>query len=81
MLKKMQESDVICKLNKVLYGLRKFARQWHAEFDSVLQDVGLTSTNAFVLVYVNDILIIFNNQRKKRQIGSGQFFQNKRGFG
>jgi len=80
MLKKMQESDVVCKLNKALYGLRQSVRKWHAELDSIFKDIGLTPTNTnpcvytdtseltFILVYVDNILIISNNRRRERQI-------------
>jgi len=80
MLKKIQESDAVCRLNKAIYGLRQSARQWYAELDRVLRGIGLTPTNAdscvyvdtgkltFVLVYVDDILIVSDNRKRERQI-------------
>jgi len=80
MLKKIQESDTVCRLNKALYGLRQSARQWYAELDRVLRNIGLTPTNAdpciyvdtgkltFVLVYVDDILIVSDSRKRERQI-------------
>jgi len=80
MLKKIQGSDAVCRLSKALYGLRQSARQWYAELDSVLRNVGLIPINAdpcvyvdtgrltFVLIYVDDILIFSNNRKRKRQI-------------
>lgn len=80
MLKKLQNPDKICRLNKALYGLRQAGRQWHAELHSVLEDLKFISTNAdpcvyvdegkltFILIYVDDILIVSNDQARVRQI-------------
>lgn len=80
MLDKLDGTNKVCKLNKALYGLRQAGRQWHAKLDSVLRDIGLTPTNAdpcvytdkikntFILIYVDDILIVSNNRARESQI-------------
>lgn len=81
MLKDIKGPDKVCKLNKAFYGLRQAKRQWYAEFDKALRSIGLAPTNAdpcvyiggkltFVLVYVNDILIVSNDRDKENQIKS-----------
>lgn len=73
MLKDVRGPDRVCKLKKALYGLRQAARQWHTKLDNRLRNFGLIPTNAdpcvyvkkegftFVLVYVDDILIVTND--------------------
>jgi hypothetical protein len=60
--------------------LRQAGRQWNYEIDKTMKRTGLVPTNAdpcvyvdkntrtFVLIYVDDILIISGNQEKERQI-------------
>lgn len=80
MLKEMKGTPKICKLNKAIYGLRQAGRQWYTTLDSTFREIGLTPCNAdpcvyvdkekltYVLVYVDDILIISNNRRRENQI-------------
>ena len=64
-------SQVACRLNKALYGLRQAPRAWHMKLKGELERIGFTASEAdpglytlsneqgiiYVLVYVDDILI------------------------
>ncbi|KAH0816603.1 hypothetical protein GEV33_006188 [Tenebrio molitor] len=80
MLRDLQGENKICRLRKALYELRQAGRQWNYEIDKPMKRAGLVPTNAdpcvyvdkntrtFVLIYVDDILIISGNQERERQI-------------
>jgi hypothetical protein len=80
MLRDLQGENKISRPRKALYGLRQAGRQWNYEIDKTMKRAGLVPTNAdpcvyvdkntrtFVLIYVDDILIISGNQERERQI-------------
>jgi hypothetical protein len=80
MLRDLQGENKICKRPKALYELRQAGRQWNYEIDKTMKRAGLVPTNAdpcvyvgkntrtFILIYVDDILIISGNQERERQI-------------
>ena len=80
MLRNLQGGAKVCKLRRAIYGLRQAGRQWYAELDKTLRNIRLAPTNAdpcvyvdrdrctFVLVYVDDILIISSHKKRERQI-------------
>lgn len=82
MLKDLQGNSKICKMQRAIYGLQQAGRQWFAEINRTLKDIGLTPTNAdpcvyvdkeeltFVLIYVDDILIVYKNKNKEKFIKS-----------
>ena len=65
----------ICKLQKSIYGLKQASRSWNIHFDEVVKGFGFIkneeeacvykkesgSSVAFLILYVDDILLIGNN--------------------
>lgn len=70
-----EKPNLVCKLNKSLYGLRQASRQWFLKFTEVLSGFGLHQSSADhsyfhmnndagyfgVIVYVDDILLASSN--------------------
>ena len=64
--------SMVCHLHKSLYGLRQAPRAWHARLKTELESMGFTASDAdpglytanlkdgkvFILVYVDDILVV-----------------------
>jgi hypothetical protein len=65
----------ICKLRKSIYGLKQASRSWNIRFDEVIKEFGFIknpeepciykkisgSAIVFMILYVDDILLIGNN--------------------
>ena len=70
--------EVVCKLNKAIYGLKQAGRQWHKKFDKKLRAIGLspilsdpcvyTGKSVKLLIYVDDILGIYNDEQIMREV-------------
>lgn len=78
----------VCKLNKSIYGLKQASRSWNLRFDQKVKEFGFVknedepcvyrkasgSAISFLILYVDDILIIGNNipmlHEVKRWLGS-----------
>lgn len=72
----------VCKLNKTLYGLKQAPRAWNSTFDTFMKTLGLKNSEAdqclyigdfrnakiYLLLYVDDIIIAGNNNKKIQQI-------------
>ena len=64
-------SNLVCHLQRALYGLRQAPRQWHARLKKELEEIGFTESEAdpglfiyndkqgtiYLLVYVDDMLV------------------------
>ncbi|CAK9796138.1 Retrovirus-related Pol polyprotein from transposon TNT 1-94 [Anthophora quadrimaculata] len=70
-----EKKDLVCRLNKAIYGLRQAGRQWHNRLSQKLKKMGFKSTvtdpcvyysrrdesTLFMITYVDDMLIISRN--------------------
>ncbi|GKG33445.1 retrovirus-related pol polyprotein from transposon RE2, partial [Tanacetum coccineum] len=68
--------NLVCKLNKSIYGLKQSPRAWHAKLSTTLECLGFSKSSGdyslyvrlgkfeklAVLIYVNDLIITGNNE-------------------
>ena len=77
------KEHLVCQLKKSLYGLKQAPRQWYRKFDSFMTDQGYHKTQTdhcvfvkkfeggdflILLLYVNDMLIVGQDQTKIRML-------------
>ena len=70
-----KDANKVCKLQRSIYGLKQASRSWNLRFDEVIKEFGFVQTNgeaciykkvsgsnvAFLILYVDDILLIGND--------------------
>lgn len=71
-------SNLVCRLNKAVYGLKQAGRQWNKKLDKFLIDIGFTKSqcdpcvyikpNLIIAIYVDDFLIFYLDSVKLDEI-------------
>jgi hypothetical protein len=70
-----KDVDKVCKLQRSIYGLKQASQSWNLHFDEVIKGFGFVKTSgetciykkvsgssvAFLILYVDDILLIGND--------------------
>ena len=82
-----EESGLVCKLHRSLYGLKQSPRAWFGRFSSVVQEFGMLRSEAdhsvfyhynsssqciYLVVYVDDIVITGSDQEGNQRLGQTQ---------
>lgn len=76
------EDSRVCKLNKTIYGLKQSSRGWYRKFTEFIESFNFTKANSdhglyklickehttFILIYVDDLLLISNSATKIKEI-------------
>jgi len=82
-LKKLRAGDVVCHMNKTLYGLKQAGRAWHKRLDEKLRRLGAFLSKQdpclylknkgeklmIIVVYVDDILIMSSDFKEIVRFG------------
>jgi len=72
----------VCKLHKLLYGLKQSPRAWNQKLDAFLKNIEFTKSEAdlsvyvaqvgdvkfFIVVYVDDLILVCNDENKLLQM-------------
>lgn len=78
------DSDMVCKLEKPIYGLKQASREWNKKLKSTLKAAGLTQSRIdpcvylkmkngkmfFIAIYVDDLMIFDNDEQLRNEIKS-----------
>ena len=70
------KKELVCKLNKSLYGLKQSPRMWYHKFDTLIRGLGFTRSKAdhhvyfkligdrviYLVLYVDDMLLVGNDK-------------------
>lgn len=76
------QEELVCKLNKSIYGLRQASRTWNSKFDGILKSIGFKRSDAdhcvytrkegddiiYLAIWVDDGLLCGNNMEKLNEI-------------
>jgi len=79
-----KNSNKVCKLERSIYGLKQASRSWNLCFDQKIREIGFLrsedekcvyirasgSTKTFLVLYVDDILLIGNNVAALQEVKS-----------
>lgn len=78
-----EQGNMVCKLNKSIYGLKQASRQWNLKLNAALLEIGMSRSLIdpciyykiqnkddilFITVYVDDCLLFFNNEETAEDI-------------
>jgi Reverse transcriptase (RNA-dependent DNA polymerase) len=80
--KEKGNANIVCKLNKVIYGLKQSPRAWYGKLSNYLISCDFKVTNAdhslfpkiyknyttIILVYLDDIIVTENNLEEIRRL-------------
>ena len=74
------KENLVCKLNKAIYGLKQSPRCWNTELHNFLVDIGFkqcvtdpcvyVNGGNIVAVYVDDLIILTNTESEMKKIKS-----------
>jgi hypothetical protein len=81
------KKELVCKLKKSLYGLKQSPRIWYQKFDTYILELGFVRSRGdhcvyskkvgnhfiYVVVYVNDMLLVGNNMDVIKEVKSQLF--------
>ena len=84
-----KDANKVCKLQRSIYGLKQASRSWNLRFDEVIKEFGFVQTDgeaciykkvsgssvAFLILYVDDILLIGNDIDLLNSVKSSANFQ------
>jgi hypothetical protein len=76
------DEHLVCKLHKSLYGLKQSPRAWNQKLDAFLKNIEFMKSEVdpsvyvaqvgdvkfFIVVYVDDLILVCNDQNKLLQI-------------
>lgn len=77
-----EDKELVCILKKSLYGLKQGARMWNRKITGILKICGFVASSAdpclfikncdgkliFILIYVDDVIIIYNKENEFEKI-------------
>jgi hypothetical protein len=79
-----ENKELVCKINKSLYGLKKSPRMWYQKFDTYILGLGFVRSRAdhcvyskkvgnqfiYLVLYVDEMLLVRNNMDVIKEVKS-----------
>ena len=76
------KKELVCRLKKYLYGLKKYPRMWYQKFNSYIQDLGFKRSQVehyvynkkvvehfiYVALYIDGMLLVGNNMNLIKEV-------------